>query len=54
MFWIVWIVYDATIGTVSKFGDSRSDIVIDAEGYRAVGYCLVPKDRFNKNLVLER
>ena len=54
MFWIVCIVWDATIGAVAKFGDSRSDVVIDAEGYRAFGYCLAPKSRFNENLTFER
>ena len=33
---------------IPKFGDSGGDTVIDAEGHRAVGYCLVPKHGFNK------
>ena len=54
MFWIVCIVWDAIIGTVAKFGDSRNYVVIDAEGYRAFGYCLAPSIRFNETLMFER
>ena len=54
MFGIFCIVRSATINTKSKFGNSGSDIVIDAEGHRTVGYCLVPKNRFNKERTIER
>jgi hypothetical protein len=44
MFWIVSIIVIDTIGAKGKFGDSGGDIVIDAEGHRAIGYCLAPKN----------
>ena len=54
MFWIVSIIVIDAIGAKSEFRDSGGDIVIDAEGHRTVGYCLVPKNRFNKKLIFER
>jgi len=54
MFGIFCIVWNTTIDTKSKFGDSGSDIVIDAEGHRTIGYCFVPKNRINKELTFER
>jgi hypothetical protein len=54
MFWIGSIIVIDTIGANSQFGDSGGDIVIDAEGHCTVGYCLVPKNRFNKKLTFGR
>jgi hypothetical protein len=54
MFWIVSIIVIDAIGAKSKFGDSGGDIVIDVEGHRTVGYCFVPKNRINEELIFER
>ena len=48
MFWIRRLVGNTALNTICEFGDSGSDIVIDAEGHRSVCHCLVPNNRLSK------
>jgi len=54
MFGICGIIRSATLNTKSEFGDSGGDIVIDAKGHCAIGYCLIPKSDLNKKPTLKR